>query len=172
MPLDALGEGDESLAGGKAATTARLARAGFEVPRGFVLTTEAYEAFVKSARLGPAIRVELGRKPMEDMRWEEIWDTALRIRSLFHAHPIPDDVREAIASGLSALGFDTTLAVRSSAVGEDAAGRSFAGLHDSVVGVRGARQVEDAVRSVWASLWSDAALLYRLCAGSRPSSCR
>jgi pyruvate,water dikinase len=169
MPLDTLGEGDESLAGGKAATTARLARAGFEVPRGFVLTTEAYQAFVKSARLGPAIRVELGRKPMGDMRWEEIWDTALRIRSLFHAYPMPDDVRDAIAAGLSALGPNVSVAVRSSAVGEDSADRSFAGLHDSVVGVRGERELEDAVRRVWASLWSDAALLYRQELGLDPA---
>lgn len=161
MPLDAIGEADNALAGGKAVTTARLARAGFEVPRGFALTTAAYAAYVKSAGLGPAIRVELGRKSMGDMRWEEIWDTALRIRSMFHARPIPDEVREAITSGLRALGPDTPVAVRSSAVGEDGAGRSFAGLHDSVVGVRGERAVEDAVRRVWASLWSDAALLYR-----------
>ena len=53
------------------------------------------------------------------------------------------------------------LAVRSSAVGEDSAGRSFAGLHESIIGVRGPQAVGDAVRLVWASLWSDAALLYR-----------
>ena len=106
---------------------------------------------------------------MGDMRWEEIWDTALRIRSLFHAYPMPDDVREAIAAGLSALGPNVSVAVRSSAVGEDSADRSFAGLHDSVVGVRGERELEDAVRRVWASLWSDAALLYRQELGLDPA---
>ena len=118
MPLDALDEGDEALVGGKAVTTARLARAGFEVPLGFALTTGAYEAFVSAGGLGPAIRVELGRKWMGDMRWEEIWDTALRIRSLFHAHPIPDEVREAIAAGLRAFAPGTSVAVRSSATAE------------------------------------------------------
>ena len=53
------------------------------------------------------------------------------------------------------------MAVRSSAPGEDSQQRSFAGLHESIVGVQGDRAVLDAVRTVWASLWSDAALLYR-----------
>ncbi len=59
------------------------------------------------------------------------------------------------------LGAEKPLAVRSSAPGEDSANRSFAGLHESVVGVVGTDAVLDAVRVVWASLWSDAALLYR-----------
>jgi len=53
------------------------------------------------------------------------------------------------------------VAVRSSAPGEDSQQLSFAGLHESIVGVKGDRAVVDAVRTVWASLWSDAALLYR-----------
>ena len=64
------------------------------------------------------------------------------------------------------------LAVRSSAIGEDAAGRSFAGLHESIIGVRGRQAVEDAVRLVWASLWSDAALLYRKELGLDPANSR
>ena len=53
------------------------------------------------------------------------------------------------------------MAVRSSAPGEDSQQLSFAGLHESIVGVKGDRDVLDAVQTVWASLWSDAALLYR-----------
>ena len=51
--------------------------------------------------------------------------------------------------------------MRSSAPGEDGRETSFAGLHESIVGVRGRDELLDAVRTVWASLWSDAALLYR-----------
>jgi pyruvate,water dikinase len=53
------------------------------------------------------------------------------------------------------------VAVRSSAPGEDSQRLSFAGLHESIVGVKGDLAVLDAVQTVWASLWSDAALLYR-----------
>jgi pyruvate,water dikinase len=91
----------------------------------------------------------------------EVWDVALRIRSAFLSGPIPQALARAIVTAAEALGTGRRLAVRSSAPGEDSARRSFAGLHESVVGVAGAAAVLDAVRVVWASLWSDAALLYR-----------
>ncbi len=84
----------------------------------------------------------------------------------------PIVLRETVAEGLSGLDSATPLAVRSSAIGEDSAGRSFAGLHESIIGVRGERAVEDAVRLVWASLWSDAALLYRKELGLDPARSR
>jgi pyruvate,water dikinase len=172
IPLDAPGQWDEQLVGGKAAKLAQLARAGFAVPKGFCLTTLAYQAFVKNAGITATIRMELGRKSMDDMRWEEIWDAALRIRATFLAQPLDGVLRETIAQGLVSFDTSTPLAVRSSAVGEDAAGRSFAGLHESIIGVRGIQAVEDAVRVVWASLWSDAALLYRKELGLDPVNSR
>ena len=167
-----LEQNDEKIVGGKAAKLGQLARAGFKVPNGFCLTTRAYEAFLRDANITTAIRMELGRKSMDEMRWEEIWDAALRIRAMFLAHPLSDRLHDAVAEGLSGLDSSTPLAVRSSAIGEDSAGRSFAGLHESIIGVRGTRAVEDAVRLVWASLWSDAALLYRKELGLDPARSR
>jgi pyruvate,water dikinase len=152
---------DERVIGGKAAKLANLAQAGFRVPEGFCLTTQAYDAFLTHGDLVDLVRMELGRKPLEHMRWEEIWDAALRIRSGFTVRPIPAELRGAIVKALDELGEGTAVAVRSSAPGEDAAERSFAGLHESVVGVAGPEAVLEAVKTVWASLWSDAALLYR-----------
>jgi pyruvate,water dikinase len=172
IPLDAPGVPDDQIVGGKAAKLAQLMRAGFTVPRGFCLTTWAYEAFVIDAEIMAAIRMELGRKSMDDMRWEEIWDAALRIRSMFLAQPLSELLRVTVAEGLKLFNSSTPLAVRSSAIGEDSAGHSFAGLHESIIGVRGKRAVEDAVRLVWASLWSDAALLYRQELGLDPARSR
>ncbi len=172
IPLDQAHEQDEQIVGGKASNLARLMRAGLEVPKGFCLTTWAYESFVNQHHVVNAIEMELGRKSMEDMRWEEIWDAALRIRSTFLAQPLPGKVTAAISAGLQGLGSPAPLAVRSSARGEDSADRSFAGLHESVVGIRGQESVEDAVRIVWASLWSDAALLYRKELGLDPARSR
>ncbi len=152
---------DVQLIGGKAAKLAQLTQAGFRVPDGFCITTLAYEAFLAQGGLVDLVRMELGRKPLESMRWEEIWDTALRIRSGFAAQSISQVLRQEISEALQELGEGASLAVRSSAPGEDAAQRSFAGLHESVVGVRGLDEVVEAVKIVWASLWSDAALLYR-----------
>ena len=159
--LDGAAEVGEGLIGGKARALARLGRAGYAVPRGFCLTTRAYEEFVEASGIRANIAMEMGRKRIDDLRWEEIWDAALRIRAMFVGHPLSDALREAIADAVGHLDPSASLAVRSSAVGEDSAGRSFAGLHESVLGVRGARGVEEAVPIVWASLWSDAALLYR-----------
>jgi phosphohistidine swiveling domain-containing protein len=161
IPLAAASERDEPFIGGKASKLAQLAQAGFRVPDGFSVTTQAYESFMERQNLARLIRMELGRKPFESMRWEEVWDTALRIRSAFLSAPVPPAVAEAIAAAVQKLGSEKALAVRSSAPGEDSALRSFAGLHESVVGVLGEEAVLDAVRVVWASLWSDAALLYR-----------
>jgi phosphohistidine swiveling domain-containing protein len=161
IPLGQLAPGDEGLVGGKAAKLDQLARAGFRVPAGFFVTVQAYEHFVQTQGLARLIRMELGRKPFASMRWEEVWDLALRIRSKFLASPIPQTLAQTVAAAVEELGVSQPLAVRSSAPGEDSASRSFAGLHESVVGVVGAEAVLDALRIVWASLWSDAALLYR-----------
>ncbi len=161
IPLDAPEPLDEDIVGGKVAKLARLAQAGFRVPSGFCLTTFAYEAFVEDAEIAVSIAMELDRKPLDEMRWEEIWDAALRIRSTFLAQPLSERLRASLAEGLRGLDASAPLAVRSSAIGEDSGGHSFAGLHESIIGVRGERALEDAVRLVWASLWSDAALLYR-----------
>ncbi|MGD8490789.1 MAG: PEP/pyruvate-binding domain-containing protein, partial [Anaerolineae bacterium] len=161
VPLVEAADCDEGMIGGKTAKLAQMARAGFRVPDGFAIPAAAYERFLQQTDLATVIRMELGRKPFESMRWEEIWDTALRIRSAFLAAPVPAELEQAIHAQVERLGPDAALAVRSSAPGEDAADRSFAGLHESVVGVVGHDAILDAVRVVWASLWSDAALLYR-----------
>ncbi len=170
IPLADVTAADEPIVGGKAAKLGQLARAGFNVPPGFCLTTWAYEAFVSEQKITAAIQMELGRKSLDEMRWEEIWDAALRIRSTFLAEPLSAQLAETIASGLA--GLEAPVAVRSSAIGEDSADRSFAGLHESAVGVCGNEAVEHAVRIVWASLWSDAALLYRTELGLDPARSR
>lgn len=137
---------------------ARLAALGLRTPAGFCVTTAAYESFVSASRLGETVAVELGRKPLEAMRWEELWDAALRIRTAFLRAPVPVEVLAQARDACRRL--RPPFAVRSSAPGEDAAGASFAGLHETVLDVE-PEGVEDALRVVWSSLWSDAALLYR-----------
>jgi phosphohistidine swiveling domain-containing protein len=159
--LDTIGDDDGDRVGGKAVALAALQRTGHPVPRSLCLTTEAYELFVDRASLRAVIHQELGRKSFEDMRWEEIWDVALRIRNRFLRAPVPKEVIAGVEACLADEGSDAAFAVRSSAPGEDSDEVSFAGLHDSFVGVSGVSAVIDAIRGVWASLWSDRALLYR-----------
>jgi pyruvate,water dikinase len=146
--------------GGKAAKLSDLIALDYPVPRGFCIATDAYRRFVEKSALNDLIASELGRKPLSSMRWEEIWDSALRIRAAFLKAPVPSGLAREIVAACRAL-TEERLVVRSSAPEEDSAQRSYAGLHESVLGVTGEEALLDAVRVVWASLWSDAALLYR-----------
>ena len=161
IPLREAADCEAERVGGKARQLARLARAGFRTPEGFCIPTSAYRAFVARNHLTQTIQMELGRKPLDAMRWEELWDAALRIRSAFLAGELPDELVERITRTVEAGGPDRRWAVRSSAPGEDGAESSFAGLFESRIDLADAPAVLAAVRVVWASLWSDAALLYR-----------
>jgi pyruvate,water dikinase len=83
--------------------------------------------------------------------------------------PVPGRVREEIARRYAELGDDPAVAVRSSAVGEDSATATYAGQQESVLWVRGADAVCDAVRTCWASLYSPTAIAYRAQLGDRRS---
>ncbi len=161
IPLREAAQCERGAVGGKAKRLAQLAEAGFRTPGGFCIPTDAYRAFLERHRLDAVIRMELGRKPLDEMRWEEIWDAALRIRSAFLGAALPPELARAVGTAVEAEPSGTRWAVRSSGSAEDAEGGSFAGLHESRVDLAGCEAVLDAVRVVWASLWSDAALLYR-----------
>ncbi len=165
-------EMDDALAprvGGKALALARMARAGIAVPPFIAVTTDAYGTFLDAAELRARVLFELDRKDFADMRWEEMWDAALRIRNLFLTTPLPDELRAVLAEPIAARFGETATVVRSSAPGEDSAGASFAGLHESYVNVRGVDAILEHVKLVWASLWSDGALLYRRELGLDPT---
>jgi rifampicin phosphotransferase len=147
--------------GGKAYALARLVGAGFRVPDFLCVPAEVYRQYLQKTGLGSRIFFELQRKPFEEMRWEEIWDAALRIRSLFLNQPVPPELEESLKPQLEKVLGNRPVVARSSGIGEDSAGVSFAGLHESFVNVLGTEDVLKHIRLVWASLWSDRALLYR-----------
>lgn len=159
-PIDSLSAGDRPFAGGKAVNLGALARAGFDVPTALVLVEGAYREFLDCTGLRGRILLELNRKHLEQMRWEEMWDTSLRIRQMFSSTPWPPAIRAQVASVLDGTFGDLPVAVRSSAPEEDTKRASFAGVHQSFVNVRGVDSILQHVKLVWASLFSDGALLY------------
>ncbi len=161
LSLRDIAERDRAQVGEKGWNLARMARAEYPVPPTLILPVDSYHAFLQATRLDERIGMELGRKDFAEMRWEEIWDAALRIRNLFLTTPLPSDLTEELRSSVRSAFGEGPLVVRSSAPGEDTAESSFAGLHDSFVNVRGEQPLLEAVAKVWASLWSDRALLYR-----------
>ncbi|MGW1376687.1 PEP/pyruvate-binding domain-containing protein [Streptomyces sp. NPDC002446] len=137
--------------GGKAANLAELVRGGFPVPPGFVITTAAYRP-PDLARFGPgsgeAIRHTIGIRRASD------------IRRAIEAAEVPDVVADAVRAAYRELG-GGAVAVRSSATAEDLPEATFAGQQDTFLHVIGERELLDAVRRCWASLWSDRAIDYR-----------
>ena len=151
---------DRRLVGGKGFSLAVMAQRDMRVPTTLVVTTRAYEHFVSATELRGRILLELNRKSFKDLRWEEMWDASLRLRHLFLNTPMPEDLMGSLAQALAPR-LPERCVVRSSAPGEDSRQASFAGLHASFVNVAGLDAVLDHIKLVWASLWSDAALLYR-----------
>jgi phosphoenolpyruvate synthase/pyruvate phosphate dikinase len=149
------------VAGSKAAAIAEMTGQGILVPKGVCVAADAYQAFVSRTGIRDRIVMELGRKPFEEMRWEEMWDASLRIRNLFLTAPFPGELDSALREELQGHFDHVPVAVRSSSLLEDTQGASFAGLHESFLNLRTMDEIMAHVVLVWASLWSDAALLYR-----------
>ena len=155
-------------AGGKGASLARMARAGFPVPPGFLITTDAYRAFIDANALQASI-VALAKDATHSSE-----ESSTQIRELFGPAGITPDVLQEIQYAYAELapasGDTLPLAVRSTATAEDLPGASFAGQHDSFLNVRGEQALLDAVKRCWSSLWTARALEYRARQGLEPST--
>lgn len=135
VPLAELRRADAATVGGKAAHLGELSANGFAVPDAAVITTRAFLESIGS---------------LDDVPDRE------RVLGL----SLPADLETALRAAVGKLG-GHALAVRSSALGEDGTGASFAGQYDTVLGVKGADAVLDAVRRVWASAFGERATKYR-----------
>lgn len=135
--------------GNKAANLARLMALGHLVPAGFVVTAREYERHLAAARVGACVdRAEIRR----------------RIAATPLSHALRARLREACA------GLRWPVAVRSSAAAEDSSGASFAGQLDSLLGVDGIDALEEALRWVWASCWSERCVEYARRQGRAPGA--
>ena len=161
QPLETLPSADTRDIGGKGAALHRLWAGRIRVPKTLCVTTRAYRDFVNHAGLREKIYLELSRKEFADMRWEEIWDAAQRLRLLFLRSSLSPEMASGMRQAITQTFGERMMVVRSSAPEEDLSGHSFAGLHASYTHLQGCEDVMRHIRLVWASLWSDAALLYR-----------
>jgi pyruvate,water dikinase len=156
LDLRELGRDDIATAGGKGANLGELIKAGFDVPEGFVLTTEVYAGALEAAQLS---------LPPEDE------DDPAAFREQVCRVPLPENTRREIATAYADLGAGP-VAVRSSATAEDLPGATFAGQQDSFLNVIGEVQLIDAIRQCWSSLWTERAVAYRRRRRIEPSEVR
>ena len=157
------GKADEehnlAVLGGKGRSLTSLLSAGFSVPDGYVVTTDAYRQFVSDNNLTDQL-AELSRPAIVNNR-VSFDDAAARIAELFTRGSISVDIEAAITQSYEALGKNLSVAVRSSATTEDLPDLSFAGQQDTFLNVAGAADVVTRVKDCWASLWTARAISYR-----------
>jgi len=142
QPLSAVAATEVAYAGGKGAALARLLQAGLPVPPGCVVSTHALATFLAAQHLAPTC-------------------SAAAVRQMLLTAPLPAELEAEVRLALASL--QTTphgWAVRSSAVAEDSATASYAGMYESFLTIPDG-ELWPYIRACWASWWSERALAYR-----------
>jgi pyruvate,water dikinase len=167
LPLAELGAALLDEAGSKLANLGELARAlGADIPRGFAVTASGFARFMAHNDL----QVEVDRRiqAADATRLDELYALSSSLQGLISAASLPPDLESAIREQVERLqaqaGKDLLLAVRSSAIGEDALGATFAGQYHTELGVDPEEAVQ-AYREVVAAKYGVTAMTYRLVRG-------
>jgi len=166
IPFEQLTMRDVETVGGKNASLGEmigaLARLGVQVPGGFATTAHAYREFLEQGGLQARISAELTELDVDDVA--RLAATGARIRQWILATPFPPALTAAVSAQLKRMstGGDVAVAVRSSATAEDLPEASFAGQQESFLNVRGEAEVLKAMHEVFASLFNDRAISYRV----------
>lgn len=158
LGLNEVGMNDIPLVGGKGASLGEMTRAGFSVPPGFVVTTVAYEKFMKANRLDGVVAGLLAPVNVYDMRG--LHRAAEQVQSIIGSTLLGCLLREAVEEAYEGMG-GGPVAVRSSATAEDLPGASFAGQQNTFLYVEGVEDILDAIRACWASLFEARSIFYR-----------
>jgi pyruvate,water dikinase len=166
VPFENLRMTDVESVGGKNASLGEMISqlpSGVRVPTGFATTAHAFRAFLQHDGLTDKINAKLNALDTEDVR--ALAQVGAEIRNLVLAQPYPADlekaIREAFAT-LSAGNAHASFAVRSSATAEDLPDASFAGQQETFLNVVGIEEVLHKMKEVFASLYNDRAISYRV----------
>jgi len=183
--LSELTKKDGDVAGGKGANLAEMFNAKFPVPPAFIVTAQAFGAFIESAGLKQKIADIIEKTDVDNTA--ELEKNAKKIRELVHKAEMPEDMEKEIIEAYEILSTDhdvsfkekvrgvskdaldilrnskepAFVAVRSSATTEDLATASFAGQQDTYTNIKGDKQLVDAVKRCFASLYTARAVYYR-----------
>ena len=153
-------ECDDRLVGGKAHALGRMIRAGLRVPPGFTIVTPAFDDHIESRGLRDRIDALCASVDIADRA--SVAECSRELRTIVREGTLSTELRQELFAGAETLLACGAVVVRSSAVGEDSSGQSFAGQLDSILHVTNLSSLERAVIECWSSLWSERALFYRL----------
>ena len=158
---------DVPIVGGKNASLGemytQLTQKGINIPNGFATTADAYKYFLSYNGIDKKIAEIFAKIDLNKL--EDVQKAGKLCRNLTMKSKFPDDLRREIIEAYEKLceeyGEDTDVAVRSSATAEDLPDASFAGQHESYLNIKGNENVLEAVKSCYASLFTDRAIAYR-----------
>ncbi|WII95891.1 phosphoenolpyruvate synthase [Moraxella haemolytica] len=166
IPFSQLGKDDVEIVGGKNASLgemiSNLANVGVSVPNGFATTADAFNRFLNETGLLDKINAELKGLDVDDV--EKLAEVGAKVRDWVIAQDLPKDLEDEIRRTYDELtgGQDVAVAVRSSATAEDLPDASFAGQQETFLNIRGIDNVLIAIKEVFASLYNDRAIAYRV----------
>ena len=168
IPFEKLRNTDVALVGGKNASLgemiSQLDAKGVRVPTGFATTSGAFNDFLKHSELEDKIKAELENLDINDVI--TLAKSGEKVRKWILSSPFPDSLNKSIEEGYDKLiknsAKGTTFAVRSSATAEDLPDASFAGQQESFLNIHGIENIKQAIKEVFASLYNDRAISYRV----------
>ncbi|NLG77006.1 MAG: phosphoenolpyruvate synthase [Xanthomonadaceae bacterium] len=166
LPFEKVGREDVDIVGGKNSSLgemiSHLSKLGISVPNGFATTADAYRDFLEQNGLTQRISQALAGLDVDDV--ERLAAVGAEIRGWIQSAPFPERLEHEILEAFDRMcdGRDIAVAVRSSATAEDLPEASFAGQQETFLNVRGRQAVLDCVREVFASLFNDRAIAYRV----------
>ncbi|MGI9234899.1 MAG: phosphoenolpyruvate synthase [Woeseiaceae bacterium] len=166
IKLEELGMEDVEIVGGKNASLgemiSNLSGLGVSVPGGFATTSAAYREFLSNGGLDKKINTLLDDLDVDDIR--ALTEAGSRIRGWILETPLPDRLMDLVRAAWDEMsdGKDIAVAVRSSATAEDLPDASFAGQQETFLNVRGLDNLVEAMHQVFASLFNDRAIAYRV----------
>ncbi|AME00585.1 phosphoenolpyruvate synthase [Moraxella osloensis] len=166
ISLDKLGKNDIDKVGGKNASLgemiSHLTDLGVSVPGGFATTSEAFNKFLIGTGLQDKIKDALQGLDVDDVA--ALTATGKKIRDMIIEQELPKDLEQEIRDAFAEMsqGEDIAVAVRSSATAEDLPDASFAGQQETFLNIRGIDNILIAIKEVFASLYNDRAIAYRV----------
>jgi pyruvate,water dikinase len=166
VPFEKLRMTDVAVVGGKNASLGEMISQlphGVRVPTGFATTAHAYREFLRHGGLDQRINALLEALDVDDVR--ALAKTGADIRAMVQAQPFPPALEQAIDEAFARLSADNpgaSFAVRSSATAEDLPDASFAGQQETFLNVVGLAEVKHKIKEVFASLYNDRAISYRV----------
>lgn len=155
--------------GGKGANLGEMTRNKFSVPGGFVITAQTYFKFLEECGIKKEIEKKIDAIDVEDTA--NLEKVSEEVRNLINAQKTPEDIKQEILIAYKKIGEkkiawlssndEALVAVRSSATAEDLPEASFAGQQETYLNVKGTKELLEAVKNAWASLFTARAVYYR-----------